>query len=63
MKLRKNNPQSVARKGKKQTYFVLPENIEKLKQIKQITKKGYSETINKLIEQKYIEIFKETKND
>ena len=49
----------MTQKGKKQTYFVLPENIEKIKQIKKTTKQGYSEIINELIEQKYKEIFKE----
>lgn len=49
----------ISTKGTKQTYFVLPENVEKLKRIKETTKIGYSNIINQLIEQKYLEIFKE----
>lgn len=59
MAYNKENP--VSTNGLKQTYFILPKNIEKLKQIKQATNYGYSDIINKLIEEKYSEIFKEKK--
>lgn len=57
--MKKRKASSISTNGTKQTYFVLPNNIEKLKKIKQTTGIGYSETINQLIEQKYKEIINE----
>lgn len=55
--------ETISTKGIKQTYFVLPENVERLKKIKEKTKTGYSNIINQLIEQKYLEVFKESINE
>ena len=51
--MRTKNDNSLSTIGKKQTYFIKPSNILKLQKLKKETDSGYSEIINKLIEQYY----------